>query len=374
MRNLKLISMALAVSALAACGGGKTERAQSADEQIKVSEPARAEAPEPIKAEAATPKTAYSADWNLAEFWPGEYPPGFSVLDDGVTLNARATMNPNADKNVACPVPRGATYQPWNGERNMLDKLKFIAATETYKVTMNQDVGLPAYSIASPSEDVILSLKAGDHVKSLIYIGEGYALYEHGGREYQIDQQDLREVSDFDTAGADRSQHLWAEIKCNTAKGERAWVRLNEAVEADGVGPTPITGYGESFDLDDAAIETLRDQMAQQEKYDFYASIDNLVDGDAVTSPLILTGIAPEDWFFENDFPVRLMVSGEEIAGAIANPDANWSDPGHKPFKATLEFEITEQTPAILVLQQDPIFRDNKPRETRVDLMLIPSD
>lgn len=45
------------------------------------------------------------------------------------------------------------------------------------------------------------------------------------------------------------------------------------------------------------------------------AIIETPVSGARVTSPLAVSGVAPADWFFENQFPVRLLdAEGTEIA------------------------------------------------------------
>lgn len=99
------------------------------------------------------------------------------------------------------------------------------------------------------------------------------------------------------------------------------------------------------------------------------ATVSAPVSGATVTSPLQVTGIAPANWFFENQFPVRLLdASGAEIASAPAHPRVNWTDPGPKEFDAELTFTVTG--PATLVLEEDMPGEGNEPRQVRIPLVL----
>jgi len=94
--------------------------------------------------------------------------------------------------------------------------------------------------------------------------------------------------------------------------------------------------------------------------------------GARVTSPLAITGIAPANWYFENQFPVRLLdAQGNEIAAAPATPRVSWTENTEpKEFDATLTFSVTSDTPAVLVLQQDMVPEGETPLEVRVDVVL----
>ena len=91
--------------------------------------------------------------------------------------------------------------------------------------------------------------------------------------------------------------------------------------------------------------------------------------GASVTSPLQVSGVAPANWFFENQFPVRLLdASGAEIAMAPAHPRVSWTDPGPKEFDAELTFTATG--PATLVLEEDMPGEGNEPRQVRIPVVL----
>ena len=85
----------------------------------------------------------------------------------------------------------------------------------------------------------------------------------------------------------------------------------------------------------------------------------------AVTSPLHVTGIAPANWYFENQFPVKLLdAQGNVLAEGPATPRVNWTENAEpKEFDATLSFTATG--PATLVLQEDMPGQGATPREVR---------
>jgi len=121
-------------------------------------------------------------------------------------------------------------------------------------------------------------------------------------------------------------------------------------------GCTPPAGAPETPPVAERAAATFATVTAPQE-------------GATVTSPLRVSGVAPADWFFENQFPVRLIdAQGAEIASAPAHPRINWTEPGPKEFDAELSFTATG--PAILVLQEDMPGEGETPREVRVQLVL----
>lgn len=91
--------------------------------------------------------------------------------------------------------------------------------------------------------------------------------------------------------------------------------------------------------------------------------------GAHVTSPLQVSGVAPANWFFENQFPVQLVdAQGRVIAMAPAYPRVNWLEPGPKEFDAELTF--IGEGPATLVLQEDMPRDGETPRQVRIPVTL----
>ena len=73
-----------------------------------------------------------------------------------------------------------------------------------------------------------------------------------------------------------------------------------------------------------------------------------------ISSPLIITGEAVGGWFFEADFPVKLLDGdGEEIAVHYATAESDWMTEDFVPFKATIEFQKPATETGYLVLEKD---------------------
>jgi hypothetical protein len=105
------------------------------------------------------------------------------------------------------------------------------------------------------------------------------------------------------------------------------------------------------------------------------ATVTAPVRGARVMSPLRIAGVAPANWYFENQFPVRLLNSqGGTIAQAPAHPRVNWTENAEpKEFDAEITFTVTAETSATLVLQEDMPREGETPREVRVPVILMPA-
>jgi hypothetical protein len=97
--------------------------------------------------------------------------------------------------------------------------------------------------------------------------------------------------------------------------------------------------------------------------------------GARVTSPMRIDGVAPANWYFENQFPVRLVdAQGAELAAGPATPRVNWTENAEpKQFDATLTFSVGAETRATLVLQEDMPGDGETPREVRIPVTLAPA-
>ncbi len=102
------------------------------------------------------------------------------------------------------------------------------------------------------------------------------------------------------------------------------------------------------------------------------ATVTAPVAGARVTSPLVATGNAPGDWYFEAVFAASLVgADGKVLAEGPARAQTDWTAPGDKAFVAELPFTVAADTPATLVLQEDMPPEDGPPpREVRVSVIL----
>jgi len=111
-------------------------------------------------------------------------------------------------------------------------------------------------------------------------------------------------------------------------------------------------------------------------------TVTSVVAGAKVKSPLTVEGSVINNWMFEGVFPAELAADGETIVQAPAQQQApdNWTNPGPVKFKAVLEFTVTKETPAVLILKEDmpkpksPDSDEPGPARTlRIPVVLVPA-
>lgn len=75
---------------------------------------------------------------------------------------------------------------------------------------------------------------------------------------------------------------------------------------------------------------------------------------DIISSPLVITGEARGNWYFEGDFPIRLLnANDKEIGSALGTAQGEWMTENFVPFRATLEFDTPIlSTKGILVFEK----------------------
>ncbi|HPE49604.1 MAG TPA: hypothetical protein PLR76_14465 [Hyphomonas sp.] len=197
---------------------------------------------------------AYPEGWAVTTGWPGEYPAGFVVLDPGVTVDGRARPNPQEPATVPCTLPQYANYQIWNQPRVDGDELTFIVATKEVPVTLKSDASIEVPTDAGGMQT--LELKAGDVLSYLRYLGEGFAVFGFNGAEYDINEAELRDISDLDASAITEDQ--WVNVSCK--EGTRAWLLYSEVIAESSIVPSPIVGFGEASDIDASEVDDVRAQ------------------------------------------------------------------------------------------------------------------
>ncbi|KCZ91057.1 hypothetical protein [Hyphomonas jannaschiana] len=202
----------------------------------------------------------YPDTWYVSYGWPGEYPAGFVVLEQGVTVNGRARPNPDAPANVACTLPQYANYQIWNRKRVEHDHLEFIVASKIEPVVMQVDA-----NIETPGDEgmQVLELKAGDVLSYLRYLGEGFAIFRVNGQEYTINEAELRDISSMSAVSLEEDQ--WVEVAC--IGGKRAWLLYDDAIAQDDIVPSPIVGFGEASDIYPDEVDKVRAEGLELEAF-----------------------------------------------------------------------------------------------------------
>lgn len=258
MRFGWILSAALFV---AACG--QSEVSTTAGPEVARGGEMPADAAQTETVAAAVPTTDYAAlsgydgNWFLSPGWPGEYPPGFAVLDADVRVPARARPNPTDPQDITCLLPQYANYQLWNNVRNKSDDLDYFVATKKLPVTVLEDAEVEFVGNSGIEK---LPLKAGDQLTYLRYIGEGFTVMSFNGREFDINEGELREITDI--GAIENEEDLWVRVNC--LGGKQAWLLFDEVVLEKGVYPSPITGYGEAHDILPDEVETVRAMMSPE--------------------------------------------------------------------------------------------------------------
>ncbi len=82
--------------------------------------------------------------------------------------------------------------------------------------------------------------------------------------------------------------------------------------------------------------------------------IDSPRPNESIKSPLKITGQARGNWFFEADFPIRLLdEDGSDLGQAIGEAKGQWMAEDFVPFSAELEFTAPKGKTGLLILKKD---------------------
>lgn len=96
--------------------------------------------------------------------------------------------------------------------------------------------------------------------------------------------------------------------------------------------------------------------------------------GARVTSPVVVEGTAPGDWYFEAQFVGQLRAAdGTVLAEAPARARGEWMTEAPVPYRAEFTLDVTQDTPATIVLQEDMPADDANPREVMIQVVLVPA-
>ena len=90
------------------------------------------------------------------------------------------------------------------------------------------------------------------------------------------------------------------------------------------------------------------------DKIDDLIRVENPEPYQTINSPLVIKGEARGYWFFEADFPIKLLDEKENlIALQIATAQSDWMTEDFVPFEAVLEFETPAAERGFLVFEKD---------------------
>lgn len=185
----------------------------------------------------------YPEGWELQPFWSGEYPNAFSVTQEGVTVMGHETITYQEYPPIYCGLPVKATYSPWNAARRETDDLDFVAMVYPTTFTIKEDTSVEVF-VGDGAEQ--LALSAGDQMIYKSYLAEGFFIAEKDGVEYELNEADLPQSTEFEQGPEDQE---WVMVTCDDADKTRAWVLYDDALNAPGVEAYEYSGFGEAADL-----------------------------------------------------------------------------------------------------------------------------
>lgn len=103
-------------------------------------------------------------------------------------------------------------------------------------------------------------------------------------------------------------------------------------------------------------------------------TVETPAEGEQVNTPLTVTGEARGTWFFEGDFPIRLMTEdGEVLESHYATAQGEWMTEDFVPFEGEMAFSVEEETEAVLRLERDnPSDKEELDMHMDIPLTLLP--
>lgn len=120
---------------------------------------------------------------------------------------------------------------------------------------------------------------------------------------------------------------------------------------------TKATLGGYAFTLSRATVDSATfvvKKSVEGEVKDAMISVTSPQEGEVVSSPLVVRGEARGAWYFEAQFPVRLLdADGRVLASAPAHAVGDWMTDQMVPFEATLTFDRPAAVTGTLVLEKD---------------------
>lgn len=185
----------------------------------------------------------YPDGWEVQPFWSGEYPNAFSVTQEGVTVMGHETITYQVYPPIYCGLPHKASYSPWNGARRESDDLDFVAMVYPTTFTIMEDTSVEVF-VGDGAEQ--LALKSGDQMVYKSYLAEGFFIAEKDGVQYELNEADLPQSTEFQQGPEDQE---WVLVTCDDAEKTRAWILYEDALGAPGVEAYEYTGFGEAADL-----------------------------------------------------------------------------------------------------------------------------
>lgn len=218
--------------------------------------------------------SGYDQSWTVSPYWPGEWPMGFAVARQGVSVEGRTGMDKALPRSVACTLPYRAVFNPWNGARSAASKVEYFSAAKLVPLK-----ALKAFRLDDGAGHKV-SVKKGQTVDYLGYLSEGWFSVRVNGKvlDYAADQSLFDDGKLSPLPDATEPDELWLSLQCDN--GPTAWLFVPDLLtsgsgsQCGGTDPTAtcqrwpdglwnagsgsvgdgVTDYAEARDLTDAEI------------------------------------------------------------------------------------------------------------------------
>ncbi len=170
-----------------------------------------------------------------------------------------------------------------------------------------------------------------------------------------------------------------AAISIRSLSGEDDWMCQNGKWVRHGhpSSAKPIGKCGQAVSENDASSDSTHDSApVQGDKNDNSSDaadiqIEKPKSGDTASSPLEIDGRAKGSWFFEGQFPIKLIDgNGLVLATGQAKALGDWANEDTVPFRAILEFSVPASASATLVFSQDDPSGQSNAEEIKVPVAI----
>lgn len=182
----------------------------------------------------ATIGSALDSDkYYLADFWSGEYPGPVIKITANTKMKALKEISlDNSVKSVSCTVRKGV-YHPWATKTKATYHSVTGITVHEAKVETTIELG----QTGGPKK---ISLKSGDLIRRLAYIGEGNCLVEIQGLKGDAM---CPEEKEFKTIGPSEFYQQYLKVSCR--EGYQAYIFVTEDIfKIKGIKRGNILDYG----------------------------------------------------------------------------------------------------------------------------------
>ncbi|MSP40864.1 MAG: hypothetical protein EXR70_20445 [Deltaproteobacteria bacterium] len=199
----------------------------------------------------------YDKSWFKSQYWSGEWPHVFSVVQKGVQVMGRKAMDKNLSRSIQCELPDKDVFNPWNSQRAKLSDAQYWTASKIIPLIAKKD-----FTFKDDKKSV--AIKKGQVIEYLIYGGEGFFEVRINGTQYSAGPELYEQVEKVPENAS--LQDEWLRLKC--VGGQIVWLYFEDLVRTEkdskknfigglwnaSIGNPGVDDYGKARDLTDQEI------------------------------------------------------------------------------------------------------------------------